>query len=61
MVVETKILSYLSPQAILPSPTRENRKTKFRNKRDVFISDNGFSKELREWKSDGVGTNFIRE
>jgi hypothetical protein len=26
-----------------------------------FISDNGFSKELREWKSDGVRTNFIGE
>ena len=45
----------------LPSPSMENRKTKFRNKRDVFISDNGFSKELRDWKSDGMGTNFIME
>ena len=40
LVVETKILSYLSPQAKLPSPSREKTKTKFRSKRDEFMSVN---------------------
>ena len=38
----------------------KEQKNKNNNKRDGFISDNGLSKELREWKSDGVRTNFIR-
>ena len=46
MVVETKILSYLSPKRKLPSPSREKIKTKVRSKRDEFISDSGLNERL---------------
>jgi len=45
-VVETKILSYLSPQALLPNPSREKTKIKDRSKRDEFMSDSGLNERL---------------
>ena len=44
--VDTNTVSYLSPQAKLPNPSRENRKAKVRSKRDEFMSDSGLNESM---------------